>query len=438
MNNQTNNRKEITEQNKHFAIVGAGIVGICCALELQELGYQVTLFDHQGFANGCSHGNAGHFATEQVFPLADPAILPQIPKMLFDPLGPIVLKPSYMFKAMPWFAKFISNMRSKQFQHNHQALQSLNKDAIEYYRPLLAKANASHLLQTRGSLLVYENTPLSSIEKDLYKYLAGGVQAQLLDKRQLNELEPALSERVNYALLFPEVAHTCDPYELCLALANAATANNAKLITEKVLEINEELQQVNIKTSLASYQFDGVIIATGAWSKAMLKSLNLKLPMEVERGYHYMLSNNHSLTRPVASSERKFIMTPMIKGLRLAGTVEFAGLEAKENYKHADKMLNHSNALLRCDTNNPSNSKAQRWMGLRPSLPDSLPVLDKSPLHENVYLAVGHQHLGLTWGAKTAKLMAQLISKQSTSIDLKPFSISRFQSEKCQNTVIKQ
>ncbi len=163
MNKQANTHTEIVDNNKHFAIVGAGIVGICCALELQELGCRVTFFDHQGFANGCSHGNAGHFATEQVFQLADPAILPQIPKMLLDPLGPIVLKSGYLLKALPWFAKFISNMRSKRFQHNHQALQSLNKDAIEYYRSLLAKAHASHLLQIRGSLLVYENTPLALI-----------------------------------------------------------------------------------------------------------------------------------------------------------------------------------------------------------------------------------------------------------------------------------
>ncbi|KGJ98690.1 NAD(P)/FAD-dependent oxidoreductase [Thalassotalea sp. ND16A] len=427
MNKQTTNKTETVNHNKHFAIVGAGIVGICCGLELQELGYRVTFFDDQGFANGCSHGNAGHFATEQVFPLADPAILPQIPKMLLDPLGPIVLKPGYMLKALPWLTKFISNMRSKPFQHNHQALQSLNKDAIEYYRPLLAKANASHLLTTRGSLLVYENTPLSMIEKDLNKYLAGGVQVELLDKKQLVELEPTLSDRVNYALFFPDVAHTCDPYELCLALANSAMANNATLIKEKVTGISEAKQKVNIKTAQFCHQFDGVVIATGAWSKSILKPLNLKLPMEVERGYHYMLSNNHSLTRPVASAERKFIMTPMSKGLRLAGTVEFAGIKAKENYKHADKMLQHSYALLSKSTAEPSKNKEDRWMGLRPSLPDSLPVLDKSPLHENVYLALGHQHLGLTWGAKTAKLMAQLISEQSTSIDLKPFSISRFQ-----------
>lgn len=427
MNTPENTDAATVIEQKHFAIIGAGIVGICCALELQALGYQVTFYDHQGFANGCSHGNAGHFATEQVFPLADPALLPQLPKMLLDPLGPIVLSPKYMFKALPWFAKFIGNMRSEAFQHNHKALQSLNKDAIEYYRPLLAKANAGHLLQTNGSLLVYENTPLTLIEKNRDKYLAAGVEVELLNKEQISTMEPALSAKVNYALFFPAVGHTCDPYELCIALAKTAQANKAKLISEKVIDISNEQQRVSIKTSESCQQFDGVVVATGAWSKAILKTLKLTLPMEVERGYHYMLNNNHSLNRPVASFERKFIMTPMIKGLRLAGTVEFAGIAAKENYQHADKMLKHSNVLLNDSSSAPSKDNQQRWMGLRPSLPDSLPVLDKSPQHKHVYLALGHQHLGLTWGAKTAKLMAQLISREATDIDLTPFSITRFQ-----------
>ncbi len=166
-----------------------------------------------------------------------------------------------------------------------------------------------------------------------------------------------------------------------MALAKTAMTNNATLITEKVIDISEESQKVNVQTRQSCQQFDGVVIATGAWSKAMLKTLKLKLPMEVERGYHYMLSNNYSLNRPVASSERKFIMTPMSKGLRLVGAVEFAGIDAKENYKRADKMLNNSYALLSGDTAEPSKNKDVRWMGLRPSLPDSLPVLDKSPLH---------------------------------------------------------
>ncbi len=144
---------------KHIAVLGAGIVGINCALTLQSLGFQVTLLDKDGIGAGCSQRNAGHFATEQVFPLAEASLLWQMPKLLLDPLGPMALSPSYFPKALPWFLRFMANMPTKIRNKNGEAIKSLNKNAIEYYKPLLKEAQAEHLLTTNGSLIVFENSP---------------------------------------------------------------------------------------------------------------------------------------------------------------------------------------------------------------------------------------------------------------------------------------
>jgi D-amino-acid dehydrogenase len=180
--------------------------------------------------------------------------------------------------------------------------------------------------------------------------------------------------------------------------------------------------------------FDQVVIATGAWSTSLLKQLNYKLPIEPERGYSLDLPEDVEqprLNRPVASAERKFIMTPMAHGLRLSGTVEFAGLTQKANMQRADMLYQHAEKMLENITpfSKENANDEQRWLGFRPSLPDSLPVIGKAPKHSNITLALGHQHLGLTLGAITGKLIGQIIDNQDTDIDIEPFCVSRFNEE---------
>ena len=178
-----------TKESKTIAVIGAGIVGVNCALALQRLGYQVTLLDKEGIGSGCSKGNAGHFATEQVFPLADPSLLLQLPKMLLDPLGPVALSPTHFLKAIPWFMQFFNNMRAQQRRKNSAALSTLNKRAIEYYKPLLAAANAEHLLLCNGSLLVFENSSFDKVKKIHQQYQQAGIKVQLLNKNEVLALE---------------------------------------------------------------------------------------------------------------------------------------------------------------------------------------------------------------------------------------------------------
>jgi len=429
--NQDVKQTRSPESKGSIAVIGAGIIGINCALSLQSQGFQVTLIDKEGVAAGCSRGNAGHFATEQVFPLAEVNLLWQLPRLLLDPLGPVTLSPWYFPKAMPWFLRFIANMPTKIRNKNSDAIKSLNKNAIDCYLPLLKEAQAEQLLIKNGSLLVYENTPITEIKKQWQRYRDAGIAVDLLNRSQVLALEPDLSKKISHALYFSDVAHTSNPAEICQQLAQLAFSKGAKFKQLSVENITINKQGIEITDGEQSLCFDKVVLATGAWSKTLLAQLDYKLPLEVERGYSLDLAvrkGNTSLQRPVASAERRFIMTPMQHGLRLSGTVEFAGLTEKANFKRADILYLHAKKLLSNIVNfEQKNCKEEdRWLGFRPSLPDSLPVICQAPKHNNIFCALGHQHLGLTQGAITGKLIGQIVLGEKTEIDISPFCLSRF------------
>jgi len=387
-----------TKNKKSVAVIGAGIIGVNCAAELQALGFNVTLLDKTGIGERCTKGNAGHFNTEQVFPLAEVSLLWQSPKLLIDPLGPVAMSPRYLPKVLPWFIKFIANMLQSKRTKNSDAIKTLNKDAISYYLPILKAAGAKHLLTKKGSLLVFEKASFKTVEKQYQHYRDAGIAVKLLNRQQVLLLESNLSVKVQYALYFTEVAHTADPFAICTSIGNYALAIGAKYRQFTVKKIEHHASKVNLIGDEKSLTFDHVVIACGAWSEPLLNQLNYDLPIEAERGYSLNLAqtNEPELTRPVASADRRFIMTPMAQGLRLSGTVEFAGLKQKAKMQRADMLYRHAKELLvniaSFDRNTAKDG--QRWLGFRPSLPDSLPVIGQAPNHVNVFFALGHQHLG--------------------------------------------
>ncbi|WP_448211335.1 NAD(P)/FAD-dependent oxidoreductase [Colwellia sp. MEBiC06753] len=420
----TNNIQQSNNNQQHIAVLGAGIIGINCAIALQKKGYRVTVIDKDGTAQGCSKGNAGHFATEQVFPLAHASMLPQVPKMLLDPLGPISIKTQHLLKSLPWFAKFVINMMPKQAHRTHLALKALNQHALDCYQTLVEEAQCQHLLTLKGSLLTFEQTPLNKIQQLARHYQNGGVTVEILNNQQVKQLEPALSDIVNYGLFFPDVGHTIDPYQLCLKLADYAQQLGCEFIQENVAHISPQSDGVLLSMNGQQQSFDKLVIATGAWSPTLCKQLGYKLPMQAERGYHLECQQFNALSRPVASAERKFIITPMVNSLRLAGTVEYAALNAPANYQRAQVLFSHGQALIKQQLTKHEVDSV--WMGARPSLPDSLPVICQAPKHSAIYLAFGHHHLGLTQGAITGQLICELVAGIPTTIDVSPFNIKRF------------
>lgn len=414
-----------SDEAQQVIVVGAGVVGLASAVALARRAFNVTVIDKEGVAAGASFGNAGHFATEQVFPLADPALLPKLPGMLLDPLGPFRIRPAYFHKALPWFMRFVVNMSRKNRERNGVAIKALNLRSMAATRELLAFCGRPELLVENGSLLVFETRDKQVIDAEFRHYRDAGVAVKLLTGDEARTLEPSLTEAITAALWFTEVGHTPSPKAICDALADTLLRLGGSIELGSV----KQLQGGGVPSALLDdgrkLTADKVLLCAGAWSRPLALSAGHKVPLDTERGYHLMMPQQSGLKRPVASFDRKFIITPMDGGTRLAGTVEFGGLEAPMSPARADCLLPHARALLPAVFAAATLEDGERWMGFRPSMPDSLPVLGESQ-SPGVFLAFGHQHLGLTWAATTAELMGQLMTGKNPAIDMSPYSVSRF------------
>jgi len=394
-----------------IAVVGAGIIGVACALQLARQGRQVIVIDPQPPGMGASYGNAGHLATEQVFPIADLSILKRLPAMLMDPMGPLRLDWKYLPRALPWFARLLLNLRPASYRRTVAGIRALNEASLGAWQRLLQGIDRPELLREDGSLLVFERAASRGAIDALRQRMAQqGVPVAFWSSEAIRNAAPQLSEHIQGGLFFAGTGHFLDPYQVVCELVNASKASGVQFLTRKVLDGQVDTQGVRLITDLGPLAARQVLIACGAHSAQLTAALTGKhVPLDTERGYHLMLPHEHQrLPFAVTSLERKFIMTPMTGGLRLAGTVEFAGLERPANMQRAWQLHRLSKGLFRQDLNAQD---ATPWMGFRPSLPDSLPIIDRVA-DGKVLLAFGHQHLGLTQAAVTADIIVQLASEQ--------------------------
>lgn len=390
-----------------IAVVGAGIIGVACALRLARQGLRVVVIDQQQPGHGASFGNAGHLATEQVFPIADASILKRLPAMLLDPMGPLRLDWKYLPRALPWFTRLLMNLRPAPFQNTVAGLRALNESSLQAWQRLLADIQRPDLLKIDGSLLVFERPKsrqaIQALQTRLHQQQ---VPVDYWQSGAIRETAPQLSEQIQGGLFFPRTGHFIDPYRVVCELVEAAKASGVSFVQQQVQGGHVQEHGVALITGNGALTASRVLIACGAHSAKLTAALTgKKVPLDTERGYHLMLPQEHDrLPFPVTSLERKFIMTPMAEGLRLAGTVEFAGLEKPPSMERAWQLHRLSQGLFRKDL---SAEAATPWMGFRPSLPDSLPVIDQV-CEGKVLLAFGHQHLGLTQAAVTAEMVVRM------------------------------
>ncbi len=390
-----------------IVVVGAGIIGVACALQLARQGRRVVVLDPQAPGMGASYGNAGHLATEQVFPIADLSILKRLPAMLLDPMGPLRLDWTYLPRALPWFIRLLLNLRPARYQRTVAGLRALNEGSLGAWQRLLQSMGQTRLLREDGSLLVYERAEFrAALDAVQQRMRQQGVAVDFWSGDAVRKAAPQLSDAIQGGLFFPATGHFLDPYTVVGELVNAAKAEGVQFLQQRVLDGRVEGSGVSLTTDQGVLTAQQVLIACGAHSAKLTAALTGKqVPLDTERGYHLMLPHEQQrLPFAVTSLERKFIMTPMTGGLRLAGTVEFAGLDRPANMQRAWQLHRLSKGLFRHDL---SDSEATPWMGFRPSLPDSLPIIDRV-CEGKVLLAFGHQHLGLTQAAVTAEWVGQL------------------------------
>ncbi|MFK0311216.1 NAD(P)/FAD-dependent oxidoreductase [Pseudomonas sp. NPDC090233] len=395
-----------------IAVVGAGIVGVACALQLARQGRRVLLIDRQPPGHGASYGNAGHLATEQVFPIADLSILKRLPRMLLDPMGPLRLDWKYLPKALPWFTRLLLNLRPAPFQRSVAGIRALNEGSLGAWQRLLGSIGRSDLFKEDGSLLVFERAESREVLEALRARMQQqAVPVEFWSADAVRMAAPQLSPSLLGGLFFPRTGHFIDPYQVVCELFEAARASGVRFVQAQVGGGRLSADGVQLSSDQGTFNARQVLISCGAHSAQLTASLTGKqVPLDTERGYHLMLPGEQQrLPFAVTSLERKFIMTPMAEGLRLAGTVEFAGLDAPPSMQRAWQLHRLSKGLFQHDL---SAEGATPWMGFRPSLPDSLPVIDRV-CDGRVLLAFGHQHLGLTQAAVTAEWVGGLAEGSS-------------------------
>lgn len=407
------------------AVIGAGVIGVTAALALAERGHAVTILDRQGVASGASGGNAGAFAFSDVIPLATPGIMKKAPAWLLDPNGPLSIPPAYAFRIAPWLLAFFKASLPARYGDAVVAQGALMGHSAAALERLVKTCDLEELLRREGQLQLYEG------EREFRASLPGweereavGVKFDLLTHPEaIAEIQPGLSPRFTHAGFTPDWKNVTDPALWTTAIADRAQDRGATFVRSEITDITSNENGVELTGSDKSLVFDKVIVAAGAHSNRLTRTLGISLPLETERGYNVTLPEGaFDLRTHVTFAGHGFVVSRIGDGIRVGGGVELGGLDLAPRMSRADALLAKAARFL------PELRTAggRRWMGFRPSMPDSLPVIDLAPGHSRVILAFGHGHLGLTQSAGTAEIIADLVDDTPPSIDITPFRATRF------------
>lgn len=406
-------------------IIGAGVIGITTALELQRRGHQVRVLDRKGVAAETSAGNAGAFAFTEVEPLATPGIMRKAPKWLLDPLGPLSIPPSYALKIAPWMYRFwraSSRSRYESLLNAQAQLMDLSSAALER---LISSVDGEGMMQRDGQMQLYESEADFRASLPTWELRRRhGIEFELLESAAaIAEKQPGLSPRFTHAGFTPNWLNTVDPKAWVEHLAQTFRDRGGQIEQCDIRALEAREDGVGIVHAEGKITTPRAIVAAGAWSHHLTRTLGDHIPLETERGYNTTLPEGaFDLRMHLTFSRHGFVATRINGGVRIGGAVELGGLKLPPNYKRADILLQKATQFLP----GLKTEGGTQWMGFRPSMPDSIPVIGQSAKSANVIYAFGHGHLGLTQSAGTAELIGALIDDQTPAISLQPYSANRF------------
>jgi D-amino-acid dehydrogenase len=414
------------EQKKTAVVIGGGIVGVCCALYLQRDGYAVTLIDPAAPGNSTAKWSCGQMAVSEVIPLSKPGILKKIPGWLMDQKGPLALRPGALPGIFPWFLRFLACARHSRILEIAQAITTLTSRAYDDYAPLLDACDDKALLGQKPIIEVFDSPNGLAHERphlELRKSL--GFQSEELDAAAIGDLEPALAGKFKHGLLFPDWRNVCDTEGFIAALTESFINQGGVRVLGEVKRL-VELDDIATGVTLANgdrYPASKVVIAAGAGSRQFFGQLDLSIPLAGIAGYQAVLPEpGVEIRHSVIYADGGFCFAPMTRGLQIGGTIEFAGPNAQPNFKRAEIILEKAQRILpQLQTRN-----LEYGVGYRPFLPDTKPIIDRSERLTNVFMAFGHGQLGLTLGATTGRLIADLVAGRAPAQDLTPFKADRF------------
>jgi len=413
------------QKSRRVTVVGAGIIGITTALKLRESGHEVDVIDRLPPGEACSFGNSGGMPRSHAFPMAQPGILWRVPGFLMDPLGPLSIRWSHLWRLTPWLALFLMASRHSRFVETLDQLTALMRSSYEQWTTLIAQAGLRELIREEGALTLYPTLEARETAWSSWLLISRrGGSPQRIDGTDLFEREPAVPRRYSYAVYEPDYRRTTDPYRLTLALAKRFMNLGGLIRRETVSDIEVSPDgSLAVRTNHAFEQVDKLVIAAGAWSRRFAVKFGHSVPLESARGYHVTFLDVPRLPKhALFFSDLKLSLTPMHNGLRMGGNVEFAGLDTPPDYRRPARQIE----TVRRIYPDIEVTRHTKWAGDRPVLPDSLPVIGVSPHNANVIFAFGHGQYGLALAAATGGIVADLISGRVPSVDLTPFRVDRW------------
>jgi D-amino-acid dehydrogenase len=417
------------------AIIGAGVVAVQSALQLVEKGLRVAVIDsaQPGGEQAASYGNAGWLSSHSVLPPSSPGVWKQIPKWLLDPLGPLTARFPYALKAAPWLYQYLrAGDSTDKLVRTAQVLRTLLVDAPALHAQVAAQVGAEDLIDAHSGLvhafLDRSHYARATFGWDLRRQL--GIEVVELDAQALRSKEPHLSPQYTFGLFVPEAGHCKNPGAYVQRIVSHLLQRQVTFIQARALELQvRNGKLLAVRTSNGDIACGQAVVAAGIWSKQLARTLGDRMPLESERGYHAMVkgADLQGPAIPLMLEDRKVVINQMHDGVRCAGQVEIAGVDAKPNWQRAEILRRHLvesfPALVR---GGDKNAHADVWLGHRPSTYDGIPVIGRSPRCAQVVYACGHGHVGLVGSARTGRLVAQMMAGESTEIDVAPFSPKRF------------
>lgn len=410
-------------ENSEIIVVGGGAVGLCTALRLRAENREVLLIDRDEPGSGASRGNAGVLANYECIPIGTPSVLKSLPRLLFDPSSPLSISPAAVPRLLPWLLRFTRASFDRPCRAGAATLSELLKRSLTAYEPLIELSGTHSLLQRKGALHIFKSKrELDAADWDRQLRHTCGIRQMLLDRRDIESLESAIPVDYTHGILFPDAAHLTDPFELMRGLARAFLERGGKILRGSITAVRPSDRHVILTGDDIQLRAGTAIIALGAWSAHLARQIGDRIPLETERGYHIEFPTNAPLlSRPVCPVALGFYLTPMEGRLRAAGTVELSNLTRPANPRRL-QLIERSTRQLFPDLA-PARSN---WLGFRPSLPDSIPAIGRSPRARNVIYAFGHGHLGVTLAAETARIVTDFIMGNRDAPELISLSPARF------------
>lgn len=413
------------------SVIGGGMVGVSCALYLQQKGYQVTLIEKNDFGLETSFGNAGVISRGSIIPLNNPKLWSSLPKYLTNRHPAVRYNPLYLLRHLPWLAQFLTKATDKSCLKAVAALDSLIAPSLAEHKKLLQASGISHRLRENGWLKLYRQQ--SSFDNGVYErqlLSQHDVAFQCLNSQEIQDLEPGLKPIFSKALWVTDTASVDNPGLVVKVYAQLFQQQGGLLIRDNILKITPDSddqnktspQSYNLTGELNSYACDQLVIATGPWANELLKPFGATIPLCYERGYHQHYNNQGAvLTRPFHDVDASYVMTPTDLGLRVTTGSELNERTAPANTSQLTQILPRVEEAFAL-----GKAQGDLWSGSRPSTPDAIPIIGSLTQHPKIWLALGHQHIGFSTGPMTGQLIAEMIAQETTTLDPRPFSPQRF------------